>query len=225
MSAFAAPPPEDEWKGPYRTYDIVKEFFIALLAVTLLSVGLALVFSSPDERPVTIAGWGQADAKDFVATAITELDHSSEVGQYGPPYTHTPGAAQKIGPVDLQSIPGVRIPIDTAQAFVVQPLRAKAVDDPALRAALDQYTSATSSQQDVWTAAYSKAFDGASVSDGTIQVPAGGYGPVATMMQHLLSMAQSGGLDGALLTTKQFYQTDYTRPVLFLSGGSYFEDQ
>src|SRR6266571_5347855 len=118
MSAFAAPPPEEEWKGPYRTYDIVKEFFIALLVVTLLSVGLAVVFSSPDERPVTIAGWARADAKDFVATAITELNHSSEVAQYGPPYTDTPGATQKVGPADLQSIPGVRIPVDTARDFV-----------------------------------------------------------------------------------------------------------
>ena len=44
-------------------------------------------------------------------------------------------------------------------------------------------------------------------------------------MQSLLAMAQSGGLDGALLATGQFYQTDYTKPLLFLSGGSYFEDQ
>jgi len=225
MSAFAAPPPAEEWSGRYRNYDIVKEFFIALLVVTVLSVGLAVVFSSPDERPVTIAGWARADAKDFVAAAITELDHTSEVAQYGPPYTHTPGAAQKVGPLDLQSIPGVRIPIDTAQAFVVQPLRTEAADDPPLGAALDQYTGATSSQQDAWTAAYSKSFDKASVSGGTINVPTGKYGPVATMMQHLLSMAQGGGLDGALLTTKQFYQTDYTKPTLFVSGGSYFEDR
>ena len=44
-------------------------------------------------------------------------------------------------------------------------------------------------------------------------------------MQSLLTMAQDGGLDGALLATRQFYQTDYTKPVLFLAGGSYFEDQ
>jgi len=31
--------------------------------------------------------------------------------------------------------------------------------------------------------------------------------------------AQSGGLDGALLTSKQFYQTDYTKPLLFMSDG------
>src|SRR5207237_867300 len=89
---------------------------------------------------------------------------------------------------DLQSIPGVRIPIDTAQAFVVQPLRAEAADDPALGAALDQYTGATSSQQDAWTAAYSKAFDNASVYGGSIDVPAGASGPVAMMMVLTLAL-------------------------------------
>ena len=56
-------------------------------------------------------------------------------------------------------------------------------------------------------------------------MPPGDYGPVPVLMQSLLTMAQSGGLDGALLATGQFYQTDYTKPLLFLSGGSYFEDQ
>jgi hypothetical protein len=225
MSALAAPPPVEEWPGPYRNYDIVKEFVVALLVVTLLSVGLAVVFSSPDEPPVTIAGWSRADGKGFVATAITELNHTSEIAQYGPPYTNTPGADQKIGPVDLQSIPEIRIPIDTAKAFVIDPLRSKAEDDPPLRAALDTYTSASASQQNAWTDAYQKAFDKANVSNGGIHVAAGDYGPLATMMQHLLSMAQGGGLDGALLATKQFYQTDYTKPILLISGGSFFEDR
>jgi hypothetical protein len=42
-------------------------------------------------------------------------------------------------------------------------------------------------------------------------------------MSSLVALAESGGLDGALLTSSQFYQTNYTRPLLFLSGGSYFE--
>ena len=39
------------------------------------------------------------------------------------------------------------------------------------------------------------------------------------MMSALLSFAQSGGLYGALLTSKQFYQTDYTKPLLFMADG------
>jgi len=45
------------------------------------------------------------------------------------------------------------------------------------------------------------------------------------MMSSLVGLAQSSGLDGALLTTRQFYQTDYTKPLLFLSGGAFFEDR
>jgi hypothetical protein len=59
---------------------------------------------------------------------------------------------------------------------------------------------------------------------GLPKLPAGHYGPVAPMMSALDGLARSGGLDGALLTTSQFYQTNYTKPLLLLSGGSYFED-
>jgi hypothetical protein len=39
------------------------------------------------------------------------------------------------------------------------------------------------------------------------------------MMGSLLGFAQAGGLDGALLTSRQFYQTDYTKPLLFMADG------
>ena len=39
------------------------------------------------------------------------------------------------------------------------------------------------------------------------------------MMSSLLGLAQSGGLDGALLTSRQFYETDYTKPLLFMADG------
>jgi hypothetical protein len=45
------------------------------------------------------------------------------------------------------------------------------------------------------------------------------------MLNRLLTMAQSGGLDGALLSQGAFYQTDYTKPVLFIADGTYLEDK
>ena len=46
------------------------------------------------------------------------------------------------------------------------------------------------------------------------------------MMAALLGLAQSGGLDGDLLASEHpFYQTNYTKPLLFLSGGGYFEER
>ena len=213
------------WTGGWRRYDLVKEFVIALVVVSLLTVALAVVFSSPDDQPVTIARWAGADPKDFLTAAVSELDRSSEIAGYGPPYTSTPDAAQKIGPICLQCIPGTRIPIDTATQFVLGPLAQQTPNDPTLARALARYQSASPSQQQAWTDAYTKALDQARFTGGRPALPAGDYGPVPTMLADLLGQARSGGLDGALLTTKQFYQTDYTKPILFISAGSYFEDQ
>ena len=44
----------DSHDFPTRPYDLVKEFTIALVVVLLLSIGLAAIFSSPDEKPITM---------------------------------------------------------------------------------------------------------------------------------------------------------------------------
>jgi hypothetical protein len=215
----------EAWKGGYRTYDLVKEFVVALSIVTLATVALAVVFGSPDDQPVTLQRWANADPTDFLAASLSELNYTSEVAQYGPPYTNTSGVTQKVGPVDLQSIPGVRIPIDTASDLVLRPLATMAQNDPELATALAQYDSASSARRSAWTDVYGKALDKVTFQGGQPVLPAGDYGPVATMMTALLGQARGGGLDGALLSTKQFYQTDYTKPVLYMAGGAYFEDQ
>jgi hypothetical protein len=43
------------------------------------------------------------------------------------------------------------------------------------------------------------------------------------MLSQLLDLARTGGLDGALLSQGSFYQTDYTKPLLFLGDGTYLE--
>jgi hypothetical protein len=215
----------EAWAGGYRRYDLVKEFVIALVVVALLAVALAVVFSSPDDQPITVARWANAEPKDFLTAAVSELDGSSDVANYGPPYTHTPDAAQKIGPICLQCVPGVRVPVDTARHFVLGPLAEQARSDPVLARALATYQAAPESQQAAWTDAYTKALDQVSFQDGQPVLAPGEYGPVPVMLAALLAQARGGGLDGALLATKQFYQTDYTKPILFISAGSYFEDQ
>jgi hypothetical protein len=214
------------WQGRYVRYDLVKEFVVALVVITLLAVLLTILFSSPDDPPTTIQSWAQADPGDFVATAATELNGTSEVAEYGPPYNHTPEATQKIGPLDLQSTPGVRIPVDTANDFVLGPLKA-IPGNPRLKAALATYEAAPPKQQEAWTGAFESALEKARFPGGaSVALPRGSYGPVPTMMVSLLGFAQSGGLDGDLLAGNQnFYQTDYTKPLLFLSGGEYFEER
>jgi hypothetical protein len=213
------------WPGPFVRYDLVKEFVVALVVVTVLAVLLTILFSSPDDPPTTIQSWSQADPGDFVATAVTELNGTSELAEYGPPYNHTPDATQKIGPLDLQSAAGVNIPIDTAQDFVLGPLHT-IPGNPRLTAALRIYERAPARLQEAWSAAYAEGAEKARFRRGVAVLPAGRYGPVAPMMSALLGLAQSGGLDGDLLAgNHRFYETDYTKPLLFLSGGGYFEER
>ncbi|MEU3334466.1 hypothetical protein [Streptomyces sp. NPDC006668] len=203
---------------PMRPYDLVKEFTIALAVVALLTVGLAAVFSSPDVKPVTLASWAQADAADFTATSVSELGGTSGTAEYGPPYNHTPGAAQKLGPVGLQSAAGVRIPVDTANDFVLDPLRS-APEPPVVTAALATWDAAPAARHRAWTAAYSDAL--AKTHGGVLA--RGDYGPVPVLTARLLQLARSGALDGQLQARGKFYETDYTRPLLFLSDGSHLE--
>ncbi|HTX09216.1 MAG TPA: hypothetical protein VME22_11430 [Solirubrobacteraceae bacterium] len=210
-----------EWKGPYRSYDIVKEASIALGAVLALVLLLTILFSSPDEKPSTVKSWASSMPLDFVTTATTELDGSSGTGSYGPPYNDANGSVQHAWFLHPQRWLGISHPINTAQDFVLAPLRA-ITGQPALQAAVTAYEDAPSSQQSAWTTAYEKGLAGKSANataSGTISVAQGNYGPLPTMMTGLLRFAQSGGLDGALLTSKQFYQTDYTKPLMFMADG------
>ena len=208
-----------EWKGGYRSYDIVKEACIAFGVVLALTVVLTILFSSPDEKPSTVQSWARTDPVDFVTTATTELDGSSGAGSYGPPYNHA-SDGQHILFIRPQKWLGVSHPVDTAQDFVLAPLRA-IIGQPGLQAAVTAYESASPAQQAKWTTAYENglAKANASANNTAISVPAGNYGPLPAMMGGLLGFAQSGGLDGALLTSKQFYQTDYTKPLLFMADG------
>ncbi len=158
---------------------------------------------------------------DFVTTATAELDGTSGTAEYGPPYNHN-GEGQHIAFIHLQKWLGVSHPIDTAYDYAIDPLRS-IPNDPALSAAIAQYTSASKSQQQAWSSAYTKALEKASVSGTAVNVSASSSGPVAPMMSSLLALAQSGGVDGALLTSRQFYQTDYTKPLLFLADGGELE--
>jgi hypothetical protein len=213
-----------EWKGAYRPYDILREATIALGVVFALVIGLTILFSSPDEKPSTIKQWSRTDPVDFVTTATTELDGSSGTGSYGPPYNHN-SDGQHIGFIHLQKWLGVSHPINTATDFVLAPLRS-ITNQPPLQSAVTSYQAAPAKTQAAWTTAYETALGKATAKpDGTISVKPGAYGPVPTMMNSLLTFAQSGGLDGALLTSQQFYQTDYTKPLLFMADGGVLDNR
>ncbi len=212
-----------EWKGGYVPYDILKEAFVAFLAVAVLIVLLAVVFSSPDDPSVTLKRWSALNPVDFAQTAITELDGTSGTASYGPPYNATPDVAQHMGFFEPDQWFGVHQPIDTAKDFVIGPLRTLP-SQPAIQRAIDVYQSASPAQQSAWTTAYEKAVANATAVNGHLRVPPGRYGPVGVIIGSLTAMAQTGGLDGTLLSEGQFYNTDYTKPLLFLADGTYLEN-
>jgi len=199
-------------------YDLVKEALVAFGVVVVLVVALAALLSSPDEPPMTIAQVAQQTPLTFLNVAIGDLDGSGEIASYGPPYNDGTGSVQHIGPISLQEMGGVTIPINTAQDFVIAPLRQVAQRDPSLAQELAAFEAATPQQRRDWERAYRDALARATVQGIEVVVPTGAYGPVGPMMAALLQMGQDGGMDGFLLTSTHFYQTDYTRPLLFIQG-------
>lgn len=215
-------PTPDSHDFPTCPYDLIKEMVIALIAVTLLTAGLAAVFSSPDEKAITMAGWAAAAPGDVVATAAGELAGTTTSAGYGPPY-NTAAEGQKLGPIPLQKWGGVRLPTNSAHDLVLDPL-AKVSGDPSLRAALTTWNSATPAQQTTWATGYSDAL--AKAPDGNpAKVAAGSYGPVPVIGTSFLTLARTGGLEGALTSSGNFYGGDQTRSLLLLADGAYLEDQ
>jgi Cytochrome b(N-terminal)/b6/petB len=212
------------WRGPNRRYDILKEGTIAAVVVGAITLVMAGVLSSPDVPSLSIKTWGTVDPVGFVNTAATELDGTSVSANYGPPYNNGTGSLQQVGPVSWQKLFGITQPINSATLFVLDPLAVQAKTDPALAAALASYTSAPKAQQQKWATAYDTATaPGATkvpFNGGDLRLPAAG--PVPVLMAGELTMARSGALDSDLLAQRQFYGTDFTKPLLFIADGGYY---
>ncbi len=131
-------------------------------------------------------------------------------------------------------------PINTAQDFVIGPLKT-IPDDPALASAVAQYQAAPETTKKAWGEAYAKPLEEYKTAveekkalpktvilnptTSAVTVLASGAGPIPTMMTSLLALAKSGGVDGSLLTGNQFFQTDYTKPLLFMADGGLLEER
>jgi hypothetical protein len=211
------------WRGPTRRYDIIKEGTIATLVILLLTFGLAGLLSSPDVPSVTVANWAKAAPDDFLGTAASELNGSSLTSNYGPPY-NTNGTPQKIlfSPANIF---GVTQPIDPAQTFVLGPLAQTAPINPAVKAALATYNAAPASLQNTWATNYGKAVTNVKFVNGVPVVPKANDGPVPVMLATELALAESGAIDTDLLAQRQFYGTNFTKPLLFMADGTYYADQ
>jgi hypothetical protein len=226
-------PAKGEQREPYRKgmtqeqyyhgvrkipYDLIKEVVVAGGIVLLLVVVIAAAFSSPDDKPLTMQSVAQSNPVGFVTVSLSELAGNSAIAQYGPPYNNASGSVQSVGPVSPQQLAGVHLPIDTAHIYVLGPLQT--VQNATVTSAVATFNAASADQQATWENNYATALgnaDGSLDASGHVQVAAGNYGPLPVMFGALLDIARSGALDGLLLSDGKFYQTDYTKPLLFLS--------
>jgi hypothetical protein len=212
----------DSHDYPTRPYDLVKEFTIALGVILALSLGLAAVFSSPDDASITMSGWARSDPTDVAATAAGELAGTTTSATYGAPYNHASDGQSVLG-LKLQRWGGVGVPVSSAD-LVLQPLRAVG-NDPILARALQQWDALTPGRQVADATAYADAL--ANAPHGRLAgIPASGrYGPVPVLVVRFLDLARSGGLEGSLTSSGNFYGGDQTRAMLLLSDGAYLEDR
>src|SRR3984957_19791953 len=175
----------------------------------------------PDVPPVTIGTWARLAPADFLATAASELDGTSETATYGPPYNNQTASAQRLL-LSPATIAGVRQPVNAAQDFVIGPLATLARTDPGIAAPLATYRAATTAQQLKWATAYGNAVTKVTFAGGRPVIPAAGDGPVPALMAGELALARSGALDTDLLSQQPFYGTNFTKPLLFIEDGAYF---
>ena len=200
--------PKDDtqpWKGGYAPYDLIKELCIAVGVIGLLAVVLTVLFSSPDDKPSTIAQWSREQPVNFIATAAKELDGTSDTAEYGPPYNHNSGSVQHFLFLHPQRWLGVSHPINTAEDYVIDPLRT-IPGDPALASAVSEYQAAPEKMKKEWGEAYAKPLEeyetaieekkappktvALDPSTGAVTVQASGTGPVPAMMAGLLGLAK-----------------------------------
>lgn len=205
------------WSGAVRDYDLFKELTVGVVVVGVIILALAGFAGSPDDSSVTLKRWAVAAPADFVATATAELGRTSDTAVYGPPYSTTAGTTQNFGAFDLQSLSGTRIPIDTANDFVIRPLST----DPAATIPLSRWKGASPALQNKWTTEYSAALAKAPGKRPAAVKP-GDYGPVPALTGDLLAMARHGSLDGVIQSEGGLYNTNPTATILFLGDGQYF---
>jgi hypothetical protein len=213
-------PTPDSHDYPTRSYDLVKEFVIALVVMTGLSLVLAGIFSSPDDKAISMSDWATNAPADVVATAVGELAGTTTSATYGAPYNDASPGQSVLG-LKLQKWGGVGNPVNSAD-LVLQPLRQES-GNPLTRAALAQWDALTPDQQTAAATAYADAL--AKAPDGDpAQVAKGDYGPMPALAFSFLRLAKSGGLEGSLTSSGNFYGGDQTRSMLLLSDGAYLED-
>jgi hypothetical protein len=179
-------------------------------------VGLAALFGAPDYPAVREEDVAQRQPLAFLKASANILAGNSSLQGYGPPYAPDTGNTQRFLGVAPADWAGVTNPIDPSRDFILQPLARVAILAPAVGDALRTYEAATTTQQQLWWKAYLAALDTVTVTETQVQLPAGIYGPVPTLMTGLLDLGRAGLLEGALVDSARLpFTLDFTLALLF----------
>lgn len=209
---------------PMKPYDMVREGLIVFGVMLTIILVLAAVWGFPGKNygPLTIKEVATKAPVAFLKRTVSYFSGTSRLQTYGPPYTHNDNHAQHIGPFCPNCWVGVIYPLNAKVDFVMQPLQQIAALDPNVATALNTYQNASAKQQTEWNNAYTSALNKAQVTHGRVVLPAGDYGPVPVLMNGMLTFARTGLLEAALTfnTNPNMapYETNYTRPLLYLGG-------
>jgi hypothetical protein len=209
-------------KYPQKDFDLIKEATIGVTVTAVLVLGAAAIFGAPYRPAVTNQQIAQAQPITIMQTALGDLDGQGAIASYGPPYNNGTGNIQSIAGFHPGTFWGTPYQINTANADVLTPLSmlAKASNNSALTTDLSRYNNASASQKQTWDQNLSNALNKATVQNGQVNIPAGNYGPVESMMNYELSMASSGLFSGALNreTNLGVYRWNVQNDLLFLQG-------
>lgn len=234
---------------PERPFDPYRNVALALVPLSALILLLAGLFGGPFSSELTLQEWAKSAPADFVFTATQELAEVPGKGSNGPPYNSL-DEGERLGPINLQKLGGLDIPIDPAQEFVIGPLKVSQdegvfaaigelrnlaageqkesfsnfVEDQkaALGAALGEWEQASADQRKKWARNYLLTLDATGYRRDVADDPA--FGPVRVLTQALLYLAQAGILDGLMTTKYSVHPSDFTAPALFLGDGEYFAE-
>jgi hypothetical protein len=173
--------------------------------IALLAILLTVLFSSPDDRPSTIAQWSRQLPVNFVTSATEQLDGTSGTATYGPPYNHN-GEGQHAAVLYPQKWLGVSHPINAANDFVIDPLKT-VPDNPTLQSSIPHTRPLPQRPRRAGPKPTPRRLKRHRRARRIRRRWPGRIRPVPVMMAPARPERR---LDGALLTSRQFYQTDYT---------------
>ena len=219
----ARPDPNVEWSGAKRDYDLVKELVIAIAAVALLTLAFAAIFSSPDDKPVTVAGWAKADPgtssrpRSRSSTARAASQPTGRPTRTSPAQGRTSSATSRSSERSgCKSRSTRRAPSCSGRSRSRRRPTRSSSRAHLLRGRVAHATAGLDNGVREGTGEGELRRRSSRARSGLVRAATDDDGQPARRRR-------SGGLDGALISTNRFYQTNFTKSLLFLADGSYLK--